>query len=180
MSVLVEAFSIIVRRSTIADKYPGGLAGYMHDCPNQTFCTDTDLTRVGFMVPSDVQTYVGRLQMQGLSFIRDGSCDEIVVVDQSEGPTVPCNWIEFARPGEAFSYCWLKGTMPGALAAPNSWSRGQVHKVPGSQDALAARGHSRGLDVFRDEKTGTPPLYVARAFAADAPQLTSELVAQAR
>ena len=47
MSVLVEAFSIIVRGTTLQQKYPGGLPRYQAGCWNHTFCMDEYLTRIG-------------------------------------------------------------------------------------------------------------------------------------
>lgn len=176
MSVLVQAISVIVRSSSIEQKYPGGMAAYARDCPNQTFCADKHLTRVGFMDQSDAQAYVGKLQMQGLSFVRNASADEIVIVDQFDGPTLPCSWIEFTRQGDTLSRCWLKGAPPGDLATPHGWTPDQVlRKATGSH--LVALGHVDGADVFRDEKTGGR-LYRGRAASRDSS--TVDLVAEAR
>ena len=176
MSVLVQAISVIVRSSSIVQKYPGGMAGYARDCPNRTFCADKHLTRVGFMDQSDVRAYVGRLQMQGLSFVRDGFADEIVIVDQFDGPTLPCSWIEFARQGNTLSCCWLKGAPSGVLATPRGWAPGKiVRNTTGSH--LVALGHVDGADVFRDEETGAK-LYRGRAVFRDSS--TVDLVAEAR
>jgi hypothetical protein len=88
----VEAISVIVRISTIEQKYKGGLAQYRRDCPNKTFCADKHLTRVGFMVPPDVEQYVLGLEQQGFIFQREGSFVDIAIVDQRQGFTAVCDW----------------------------------------------------------------------------------------
>jgi DNA-binding transcriptional regulator YiaG len=45
MGVLVECISVIVRCSSLEEKYPGGVAAYEADAPNRTFCTDEHLAR---------------------------------------------------------------------------------------------------------------------------------------
>ncbi len=54
MAVLIEGISVVVPVDVLEEKYPGGLDAYANDCPNQTFCCDGELTRVGFMTPVDV------------------------------------------------------------------------------------------------------------------------------
>jgi len=51
MGVLVEGISVIVRRDAFERYYPGGTAGYESDAPNETYCDDEYLTRVGFSTP---------------------------------------------------------------------------------------------------------------------------------
>ncbi len=53
MAVLVEALSIVVKLSSIELKYEGGWEAFKDAVPNTTLCWDDELTRVGFMVPSD-------------------------------------------------------------------------------------------------------------------------------
>ena len=61
MAVLVEALSVIVRRDAIVRKYRGGWQEFLQHVPNNTFCTDDELARVGFMHPKDVEAYVTHL-----------------------------------------------------------------------------------------------------------------------
>src|SRR4051812_30763383 len=97
MSVLAEAISVVVPVGVVSTKYPGGMSGYRRDCPNRTFCADEYLTRIGFMDPRDVQSFVGSLQMKGLVFVVKGTAIDLVVVDQLRGPTVSCPWLSFER-----------------------------------------------------------------------------------
>src|SRR5439155_1704295 len=90
MAVLVEAITVVVRCSTLDEKYPGGAAEYQVDAPNRTFCTDGELTAFAFMHPDDVGSHIERLRQEGIRFMNDdGSSDEIAVVDRTVGPTTP-------------------------------------------------------------------------------------------
>jgi hypothetical protein len=121
MSVLVEAISVIVRKITVEQKYPGGLSRYQEECPNQTFCMDEYLTRIGFMTPADVGSFVGSLQVKGLVFSQNGKFIDIAVVDQRTGLTAGCDWLQFGKHPAGFSICWLGGMEPGNVAIPEGW-----------------------------------------------------------
>ena len=66
MAVLVEGFSVIVRRDSIESKYAGGWKAFLTDVPNATLCSDDELARVGFMDRNAVEAYVGHLERMGL------------------------------------------------------------------------------------------------------------------
>jgi hypothetical protein len=59
MAVLIEGLSVIIGEESIVSKNPGGWDQFRKDIPNQTLCADEELARVGFMLPHDVQCYVG-------------------------------------------------------------------------------------------------------------------------
>ena len=54
MAVLVEAISVIARRSAIESKYQGGWPTFTSDVPNATLCSDEKIARVGFTSPAAV------------------------------------------------------------------------------------------------------------------------------
>lgn len=83
MAVLLEAISVVVRKETLAAKFPGGVAGYRANAPNRTYCEDDFLTRVGFMHPDGVSRFIAALATQGLD-----PALEIAVVDMD----VPLVW----------------------------------------------------------------------------------------
>jgi hypothetical protein len=86
MSVLIEAYSVIVSRGTLERLYPGGVASYERDSPNRTFCADPHLTRVGFMVSEDAWYYIEQiLSPRGLTFLDGGRCVDIAVADPRQG-----------------------------------------------------------------------------------------------
>jgi hypothetical protein len=111
MAVLVEAISVVVRRSAISTKYAGGWSSFAADVPNATLCSDDDISRVGFMNPADVETYIALLRGRGLQFLSDEKFVDIAVVDQQRGPTMACDWLEFAKLNFGdrgkVSACWL-------------------------------------------------------------------------
>jgi hypothetical protein len=123
MSVLVEAHSIVVRNDSLEARFPGGLVAYRDSVPNQTFCTDGSLTRVGFMAPADVAHWFESVLVEhGLGIDPStGFSATTVVVDQMKGRTGPCDWISVADHRDGYRYCWLSGTDPGTFVAPGYW-----------------------------------------------------------
>src|SRR5947209_6051739 len=57
MAVSAIAISVVVRNATIEAHFPGGMLAFARSCPNQTFCTDGTISRVGFMVQQDAETF---------------------------------------------------------------------------------------------------------------------------
>jgi hypothetical protein len=96
MSVLVEAITVIVRAENLNRRYPGGLAALAAAAPNQTFRSDGQLAAIGFVTPSDVDVYIISLEEVGIRFVAKGRSRDIVVIDQINDPTTPCDWIEAA------------------------------------------------------------------------------------
>lgn len=105
--------------------------------PNATLCSDGELARVGFLDPADVKTYVESLERSGLQIIVEGRFVDGAVVDQQRGPTLQCDWLEFAKINFGtlgkVSACWLfAGPRIGAglhlkstqlsLATPSDWT----------------------------------------------------------
>lgn len=130
MSVLVECFSVVIKRSVIESRYPGGLAGYQADCPNQTLCADENLVRVGFMVLDDVSEFVLRvLARAGLASTPCGipdlrvNADSVALVEQGRGPWYPldCDWLEYAERPDGVCHCWLAESPKGELKTPVGW-----------------------------------------------------------
>ena len=124
MSVLAEALSVLVPVKVLRDRYPGGVSAYESAAPNRQYCADDSLTRMGFMSPSDVGHWINLLTHSGLEVLggetkdTPGNWHDCAVVDQFDGPTRACTWLEFAKSAEGFSFCWLAGTEPGPLATP--------------------------------------------------------------
>ena len=122
MAVLCEAISVVVRRDAIDAYYAGGWGQFVNCVPNATLCTDGELARVGFLTPNDVREFVDDLVDSGLQFESKtkflglfGSGrnrSDIVVVDQHQGATMQCPWIEFGKfklseHDIEVSMCWL-------------------------------------------------------------------------
>jgi hypothetical protein len=177
VAVLVEAISVIVRRDSIDRSFNGGWDAFVSCVPNATLCADAQLARVGFMDPKAVWKFVQSLQAAGLVFLDSGKCADIVVVDQQRGPTMPCEWIEFAQipfgqSSGKVGACWLfQGPrlaagihFPGKsmnFATPSGWTfEGSISDrftfVPNEDFAerLTYLRTEGGLDVFLDHSIG--------------------------
>ena len=180
MAVLVEGFSVIVRRDAIEQKYPGGWEAFARDVPNQTLCADQKIARVGFMAESDIAFLEGR----GLVFLRDGKGVDITIASQRGAPMTACDWISFRmRPvgsqGGLIFICrfhdkalWKAGldgdprTEP--VATPKGWSYEQSLSrdfgfVPDSrsEERLRFLGTMGNMDLYEDIETGKT-VYVGR------------------
>ncbi len=156
MSVQIAAFNVVVRRSTVREKYPGGVEQYALDCPNLTYCHDDHLTRIGFMTLDDAASFAYKLQQ-----IHRLEPDEIAIVDQIDGLLAPRGWLEYAQHPDGLAICWLKGTDPGDLAIPEgwdpTWDRTIVPVRTGPQnqgDGLELLRREDGIDVYCDTATG--------------------------
>jgi len=122
MAVLIEALNVVVRRALLEQRFPGGINGFRDVVPNQTFCADEHLVRVGFMDPASVGDFVATLERYGFQLFDGSAFIDMAVVDQLRGPTAPAPWltIEKAEQGHAFAY--MTGNLPGALQTPKTWT----------------------------------------------------------
>lgn len=185
MAVLVEALSVIVRRDAVESRFNGGWSGFLSVIPNNTFCTDGLLARVGFMTPDDVEAFIQSLEEGGLSIAnRDGWLD-VAVVDQMRGPTAAADWLQFARlnhggTDQKVGACWLLSgpklrhgahvpALQMSLATPIGWVyetslSANTRFVPTEEitDKLQFVRHEDGSDVYFDRSTGQE-LFVGRA-----------------
>lgn len=125
--VLCEGISVVVRRSTLETKFNGGLSGFIDSIPNETFCMDPNLTRVGFLDPQETQAFIDELESQGLDFQhRDGSFADIAVVDQQRGLMQPCDWIDdgimtLDQPTHEVTVARLMGDESYDISMPLGW-----------------------------------------------------------
>lgn len=97
MAVLIEGTSVVIKDSSLKSKYFGGIEEFKKTIPNNTYCTDDELHRVGFMTPMDVENYVRLLESQGLVFLEKQKCIDFAVVDMLRGSTMSCDWFGFSR-----------------------------------------------------------------------------------
>jgi tetratricopeptide (TPR) repeat protein len=166
MAVLIEGFSVVIRNSTLAAKYPDGVEGYRRDCPNATFCADESLSRVGFMVLSDAEVFVAQLVKKGLLPSQKETAEDVAVLSLEQGPLQPCPWIELGRLGQAV-IAWQAGTKRGNLHAPSGWNpKRHLQKI--SADEMKRRlkfiRFEGNIDVYLDKTTGQE-VFVGRTAA---------------
>jgi len=67
MGVLIEAENVLIRNATVKQRLRGGMQEYERRCPNDTFCTDGQICRVGFMVIADAVSYIDHLESLGFA-----------------------------------------------------------------------------------------------------------------
>jgi hypothetical protein len=123
MSVLAEAFSVVVPVSVLARSYPGGLCRYEREAPNHSYCSDGVLTRVGFLARKDAEYFAALLETAGLTAYDRGVFVDVALVDQNIGPLAPCLWLEFARERNGTPVCWHAASRRGSVHVPPDWER---------------------------------------------------------
>jgi len=164
MSVLVEAISVIARIDSIEAHFPGGLLGYERACPNDTFCCDGYVARVGFMHPDDVQAFAQMLESHGLRYVHDGRACDFLVVDQQQGSMVSCDWLDVGRAtggGNTVTACRMRGMPDVELAHPEGWTyEGSLSQTfsfvsfEGMNKSMTFLRHEDGEDVYLSDLTG--------------------------
>ena len=70
MSIPIEFINLIIRKSTLASKYQGGLEQFIKDVPNQSFREDEELVRFGCMNNSDLENFIDLTLERGLEIKR--------------------------------------------------------------------------------------------------------------
>ncbi len=165
MSILVEALTLVVPRKVLDVSYPGGTDAFLAamlelERPPRFVCTgDAHLVNVSFYDPDHLEPAEALLVEHGVVAVDDDRFIELACVDQRYGPTVPCDWLEWRRHSDGFTYAWLAGTEPGDMAAPTDWTpeqsralvRHDVREEPGRCMRIAAED---GLETWVDFQTG--------------------------
>ncbi len=179
MGVLIEAESVVIRNRTVEQRFPGGIREYERRCPNQSFCTDGRICRVGFMIQADAEEYIDYLCGLGFSRPTAEGSPEVALLDPIGGFAFPCDWLELARVDlggeEPTTVAWLGGTVLSEVVAPPQWSPGKMRLIDRNErNDLEFLGTKNHMDVFRDKATGellyagrtqqvAPPGHIARA-----------------
>ena len=134
------------------------------------------------MEPNAVQSFLEQLQNGGLTFLAEGNSVDIAVVDQQNGLTVECEWLEVARVGfddtgsVMAAWLWDKPRIAHGvhmaeggidLHTPPGWNfEGSLSQkftfVPNedAEERLRFVRSEDGVDVFEDIETGKE-FYVA-------------------
>ena len=175
MAVLIEGISVVIRRDAIAGKLDGGWQCFIRNVPNRTLCYDDFLASVSFMSPVDVENFCNNLVEMGLSLIENGHFADIAVVDQREGLTLPCDWLQFrhiefmdppmkiataafnppVESGKQLEEGSFKVSFPQNWKYENSLSQQYqftpLEEITGRYQFLR---HENGIDVLLDRETG--------------------------
>jgi hypothetical protein len=128
LTVLIEAFSVIIRTEAIREKYFGGVKSFMDDVPNSTFCTDGSIIRIGFMSFDDAFFYIAMLKTKGLhNPYKDEENTDIAYAMQGDGVVSKCSWLItekliIAGKNHEITACSLTGDTQQGLSVPLNWS----------------------------------------------------------
>lgn len=174
MAVLIEAISVLIKRTAIDEKFPGGWEAFVENAPNQTLCADSILARVGFMIPVDVESFIRRLKRMGFIYIEDGEAVDMVVVDQQRGFAARCSWAGFGHcdigddHSRMVAACQSADDLQKVILCPDGWKyEGSLSHTYGSaptesvDESLEFLRHEDGLDVYLNKLTGKE-VYVGR------------------
>ena len=175
MSVLVEAISVIIKRSSIDEKWPGGLISFSKSVPNASFCRDRYLVRVGFMTPVDVEPYMNMLENGGLVYLNEKQeAIDILVAEQLSGISTECNWASFGyadyerNSSQRVAICSHVDDKKHITHTPMGWTyknslTSSFGFVPTeyTDRSLEFLRHENGLDVYFNKLTNKE-VYIAR------------------
>ena len=140
MAVEIEFANVIVRKSALVAKYPGGLDAFAASgLPN--YIEDEHLVRVGFMSSDEASDLAEGLTLHGLSF-NENELSDIAIVQHDSHP----DWLTIGPFNDAMG-CWLTGTTNGQLVR---FSNGFLLRCSRSMfDGLEKVTASIGVKVVR-------------------------------
>lgn len=141
MAIELQCASVIVPIRVLEERYPGGLATYRDDCPNNSYLQDEHLARVGFMSTADAEEYLGQVAAKGLRDTDDPSTSDALIICSGREPMPPCSWLVTGE-HDGVMACWLRESPPGQLVR---WRECPIYRCPGK----ALRELPR---IFRDAR----------------------------
>lgn len=168
MPVLIEAQSIVIPVNTILTRYEGGWENFKSEIPNDSFCCDNKLARMGFMDPADGVDYLDTLLTRGLRRAKkDDRSSDFATIDQIEGFITPCDWAELGRarvdddPDKTIIACRAAGDTSTLMAVPDGWEfedslsdRCLTFESGRESEYFDHLGRDGRFDVYRDLATG--------------------------
>jgi ADP-ribosylglycohydrolase len=101
MGIVLEFYTLIVRRDAIDLKYPGGFPAFIRDFGYGTFRADRYLAAVSHMGPHGIEGDLAFLAARGFNIRDDRAWLDVVVMNHFGGLLNPgvCDWIESDRSG---------------------------------------------------------------------------------
>ena len=168
MAVLVEGFSVVVRKEAIQHKFPGGMEAYVRQRLNETYCADERLCRVSFAVGADARAYVRQLVAAGLEGPPEGPSPDFAIATHVSGHCIPCDWLELEVRWQSVNgetrgvmVAKLPGERVASFAVPGNWRPETLKTI--SDDELAKhyevvkvdhRDEGGAVETFRHRETG--------------------------
>jgi len=159
MSVLAEAISVVILRSVVEKRYPGGVRALAGECGSETFCADAHLLRVGFYSLEAAAFLAALLEASGLERARHGVAADFVLIDQNVGPLTQCLWLEFGRERDGTPVCWHAVGRRGNVQVPAGWRPEQGQRIGESANRPFARvvrfvKREDSTDWYHDRRSG--------------------------
>lgn len=168
MAVLAEAISVIFKCASLDEKYGGGAKAFADFCRrvNNSYCCDGELARLGFTQPDHAKAFVEKATLVGLVHVKNGTCVDMVVVDQRGGPLQRCDWVDFGiadlpgEPAPKVAACRMVGTKIADVTVPEGWryETSISRKVAEAAAAEAAKSAKPGLAVYASGRASQTPL----------------------
>jgi hypothetical protein len=165
MAVSAVAASVVVRNASIEARFPGGLSSFSASCPNQTFCTDGSVSRVGFMTREDAETFIHRLVAAGVAPSLQEAHSQIALIEQGHGFAYPCDWLQLGL-FDGRPCVWLANQDRGDLFLPKSDldpATMSSYTIKEFKEMFELTGVKDNVEVYRHRATGEIR-YVGRPF----------------
>jgi hypothetical protein len=159
MTVLLEGMSLVFENRSLADRYPGGIAGFRLMWDNGSFCTDGTISRISFFESSDAFCTLMSLPDYGIEVSQSFATDVGVFLHGGR-PWKPCLWLEVSLEGRGAHCCWHTNEAKDERAAVPSYFRpGHPLVVYGNLDEesvmsrIVRVGDGNGRALFCDQST---------------------------
>jgi len=163
MPIAIEGYSVVGLKCRIEENFSGGIQALSEIVPNSTELVDDDLWRCSFMVSTDAERFLLRLQEAGLNSTQ-GPDSDVVVVSEFDLSVAPyCEWLEVVT-WEKGVIARRQGSSSQKLIAREGWTpeRGSglsfVPTVEGNLEFLRMDGN---VHVYFDKERGRE-VYVGR------------------
>ncbi len=96
MSIELEFINLVVRKSTLEEKYHGGIAQFKEDFPNKSLREDEALIRFGCMNWNDLEHFADIIVAKGLEY-KEQETTDFVVISSLDGALWQVDWIGFSK-----------------------------------------------------------------------------------
>jgi hypothetical protein len=165
MSVLIEALTMVVPRRILDVSYPGGTGSFLQalaalERPPRFVCDgDPELVAASFHDQRHLEPAYDLLEeylicSDGKEFV------ELALVQEGQGPPMPCGWLEWKNHEDGFTFAWHAGGEPGMLAAPERWTPEWSQVLPrGARDVRDEPGRAMRLGCLSSFALRGPPVF---------------------
>ena len=94
MAIELEFINLVVRKSTLKEKYQGGIEQFRKDLPNRSLREDEDLVRSGCMNWNDLGHFERIINSKGLAY-KEQETTDYVIISSLQGALWTVDWIGF-------------------------------------------------------------------------------------